>query len=335
MNHLIKIVALFLSSFLFAQDNCSDCGTYAGNWLQLETGTRAIGMAGAHVATGDGVYAAPYNPSAISYIEDSDMFFSNTNYVADISHHVIGYATQLDQNNFIGLHIFHMNSGDIEVTTIDEPNGLGEFYSVKATSIRGIYARKLLQERLNIGFSAKYIRENIHTVYMQSFLLDMGASFHLAYGTTLGLSLSNFGSDVQFHGPGLQVLDESSPSGSYQQITQPHSVPLSFRFGVKSNIVGESMGNSIFPTATGSTLIFALDGVYSQDDKFYSTMGCEFSWKKIAFVRLGTHLGHDTAGFSAGAGLVYNKIAVDVAYVHYGDLNLDHGTVQYGLRVGF
>ena len=65
--------------------------------------------------------------------------FSNTNYVAGISHHVIGYATQLDENNFVGLHIFHMNSGDMEVTTGDEPNGLGEYYSVKATSIRGIY----------------------------------------------------------------------------------------------------------------------------------------------------------------------------------------------------
>ena len=60
-------------------------GTCAGNWLKLETGTRAIGMGGAHVAVGNGIYAAPYNPASIGFIIGQDSFFSRTNYVAGIT----------------------------------------------------------------------------------------------------------------------------------------------------------------------------------------------------------------------------------------------------------
>ena len=263
MRYKIKIVAVLFTGLLLAGDDCPNCGTYAANWLNLETGTRAIGMGGAHVAAGDGVYAAPYNPSSISSVEGIDMFFSNTEYVADIRHVVIGYATQLDQNSFVGLHIFYLDSGDIPVTTKPDPLGLGEYYKVKNTSIRGIYSRRLF-DRLNIGFSVKYIRETIHTVYMQSFLIDLGSSFSNLYGTDIGFSLSNIGPDVQFHGPGLQYQDDAFPSGSGQQATEPQPVPLSLRLGVKSDIVGGNIQPAIFPSQV-SRLSFAMDLVYSQD----------------------------------------------------------------------
>ena len=60
-------------------DVVTKVGTCAGNWLKLETGTRAIGMGGAHVAAGNGIYAAPYNPASIGFIDGSDTFFSTTN----------------------------------------------------------------------------------------------------------------------------------------------------------------------------------------------------------------------------------------------------------------
>ena len=82
----ILLLFLFSISLNYAQDefiNIPDVvtkvATASGNWLKLETGTRAIGMGGAVVAFGDGIYAAPYNPAAIGFIDDSEAFFSTTN----------------------------------------------------------------------------------------------------------------------------------------------------------------------------------------------------------------------------------------------------------------
>ena len=85
MIHRLKILCFTLvlsSGFLFGFRNIPEVvtkvGTCAGNWLKLETGTRAIGMGGAHVAMGDGIYAAPYNPASIGFVIGQDSFFSRT-----------------------------------------------------------------------------------------------------------------------------------------------------------------------------------------------------------------------------------------------------------------
>ena len=58
LNRVKIFIILSLASLIFADfrnipDVVTKVGTCAGNWLKLETGTRAIGMGGAHVAAGD------------------------------------------------------------------------------------------------------------------------------------------------------------------------------------------------------------------------------------------------------------------------------------------
>ena len=52
----------------------------------------------------------------------------------------------------------------------------------------------------------------------------------------------------------------------------------------------------------------------------------------MASVRMGTHLGHDTAGMSFGFGLDYNRIVLDYAFVNYDVLDVTH---QFGIGLGF
>ena len=53
----IKIIIPAICSFYFlmAGSYASGVGTYAGNWLHLETSVRSVGMGRAQVATGSGV----------------------------------------------------------------------------------------------------------------------------------------------------------------------------------------------------------------------------------------------------------------------------------------
>ena len=308
-------------------DAVTKVATSAANWLKIESGVRGIGMGGSQVASGRGLSGAYYNPASISFIDGSEAYFSKSSYLAGITHNTLAYGTRLTPTDYFGLHLFYLDSGDMEVTTVPSPNGTGEFFNVLDLSLRLIYGKQLT-DRLRIGGSIKYIREQIYTTYMQSFVFDLGSNFNTGInGILLGMSVSNFGPDVQFSGEGLDkvVPDTTDISGKLSKITKKFSVPLVFRLGVQKDIFG---GNE----EGGSRLTVSVDAINPIDYTVYGGLGAEYSWHDMAFIRGGTHLFHDTAGLSLGGGLKWKIIVVDYAYVNYGVLEETH---QFGISLEF
>jgi len=324
---IVLFVSIALGQYRDIPDVVTKVATSAGNWLKIETGARAIGMGGAYVAAGKGVSGIPYNPASIAFIDQSETYFAQTNYLAGITHNTIGYGTRLTPTDYFGLHLFYLDSGDMEVTTVPSPNGTGEMFSVLDISLRLIYGKQLT-DRLRIGGSIKYIREKIYTTQMQSFVFDLGSNFNTGiYGLKLGMSVSNFGPDVQFAGEGLDkvVPDSTDISGKLSKITKKFSVPLVFRLGIQKYLIGEDE-ESI------SRLSVSADAINPIDYTVYGGIGAEYSWNNMAFIRGGTKLFHDTAGISLGGGLKWNMFEVDYAYVNYGILKETH---QFGISLNF
>jgi hypothetical protein len=84
-------------------------------------------------------------------------------------------------------------------------------------------------------------------------------------------------------------------------------------------------------------LTLAVDGINAIDYTVYGSMGMEYGFREIGFVRAGMRLGHDTAGMSAGGGLRYPlnlglTLLVDYAIVDYGILEVTH---QFSMSVEF
>ena len=158
-------------------DVVTKVATATANWLKIETGVRAIGMGGAFVAAGTGISAVPYNPSGIGFLTNSEAYYSKSKFIAGISHNVLGYGTKLSSQDFIGIHLFYLNSGEMEVTTEIYPDGTGEMFSVLSMSLRGTYARRLT-DRLKVGMSLNYLRDQLFkTVSMQGVTFDIGSNF--------------------------------------------------------------------------------------------------------------------------------------------------------------
>ena len=338
-----KILITGLISFCSVQaqyrdipDVVTKVATSAANWLKIESGARGIGMGGSQVASGIGVSAIPYNPSSISYLRgDQEVYYSKVNYLAGITHNTIAYGRKMSYSDYIGIHLFYLDSGPIGVTTLWNPDGTGEDYRVTNYAFRLVYAR-LMTDRLRIGGSIKYIREEIYTMSMQSFLADIGSNFDTGiYGFVLGMSISNFGPEVQYHGTGLQqtVPDTIDVDGRLLRVTDDFPLPLMFRLGLSNDILGKT---SIFKKSDIHRLTVAVDGLYPSDYTVYTCIGLEYGFKDLVFVRGGTHFGHDTAGFSIGLGTMVvagsTKIAVDYAYVDYGILKTTH-QISIGLKL--
>ena len=327
MKSIFCIVIIFFGLSFSEDEAVTKVATSAANWLKIDNGVRGISMGGSQVASGRGMTGAHYNPASISFIEASEFFYSKSNYLADISHNTLAYGTRLSSTDYFGLHLFYLHSGDMKVTTEAKPDGTGETFNVQDLSLRLIYGRQLT-DRLRIGGALKYIREKIFTAHMQSFVFDLGSNFDTGiYGLILGMSVSNFGPDVQFHGEGLEIVvaDTTARDGKLSKITKKFSIPLTFRLGIQKDVLGGD-DESI------SRLTVSADAINPIDYTVYGGIGLEYSWRDMAFIRGGTKLFHDTAGLSLGGGLKWSMFAVDYAYVNYGILKETH---QFGLSLEF
>ena len=329
MRYIIQIlIIIFFINTVYADESTAvtKVATSAANWLKIETGVRGIGMGGSQVASGRGMTGVHYNPASITFIKGSEVFYSKSSYLAEISHNTIAYGTRLSASDYFGLHLFYLNSGAMDVTTEAKPDGTGETFTVINLSLRLTYARQLT-DRLRVGGSLKYIREQIFTARMQSFVFDLGSNFDTGiYGMILGMSISNFGPEVQFHGEGLEVVvsDTTARDGKLAKITKKFSVPLTFRLGLQKDILGNE--------ESANHLTVSMDAINPIDYTMYYSIGIEYSWAKLAFIRAGSRLSHDTAGISFGGGIKLRGIMVDYAYVDYGILTETH---QFGISLDF
>ena len=289
----------------FAQENVdivTKVATAAANWLKLETGTRAIGMSGAYTAAGNGVSGIPYNPASISFIKGQEGFLSTTQYVAGITYNVLGYATNMAGVDYAGIHLFFLDSGSMDVTNEFYPDGTGETFSMTGLCVRGTYARRVTN-RLRIGFTGKYIREQIYTTSMQSFAFDIGSHFDTGiYGFILGMSVTNLGPEVKFEGEGLEV---EIGDDTFSKITEAFPLPMTFRLGLMNQIIGPDKEKNAV-VSDNHTFLLAMDGINSRDYTVQGVMGLEYGYKDIAYVRFGNRFGHDTAKWSLGGGFNIN-----------------------------
>jgi len=348
------IVFIYMAGLVTAQyedtnipDVVTKVATAAGNWLKLETSARAIGMGGAHVAVDAGIAGTPYNPASAAFVEGSEAYFSKVNYVAGISHLSMGYGTQLSSTDYLGLHLFFLDSGPMDVTNEWYPDGTGENFHVYGLSFRTTYA-KTLTDRLRFGITLKYVREQIYTTYMQSFSVDIGSNFKTGiFGFDLGMCVSNYGPDVQFHGEGLEIPvgHNVSVDSAAVKITEKFPLPLAFRLGVRNDIIGPG---SVFVPSSVHRLTLVADGVAPIDYTLYGSFGLEYSWMEFVQLRMGYRFGRATgmddsdrksyplAGLSMGGGLYYKvrgfSLGVDYAIVDDGILDMTH---QFGINLGF
>lgn len=333
---LILFVGTAFSENPDQPDTVTKEATAAFNWLKLETGIRAVGMAGAQVAAGIGIDAVPYNPASISQIKRTDAYFSKTSlYNVGISHHVLGFGRKMTPSDFVSGHLLYLDSGLMEETTLEDSDGTGGEFRVYDFAFSVTYARRMT-DRLNLGLTLKYCRETYTNFSLgaQTVALDIGSIFDTGlWGIILGMSVTNFGSEIQYHGESLEISNDPITDEPIQAVTKSWPLPLTFRMGIKTDVISK---DSYYIKNPIHRLTLALDAVDPVDNLLMGNLGFEYSWNEMAFVRTGYHLNHDTAGLALGSGLKINLsslvLNLDYAFVNYGDLNFTH---QFGMNFKF
>jgi hypothetical protein len=175
-----------------------------------------------------------------------------------------------------------LNMGDMKVTTVDQPDGTGEFFSAGDLAMGISYARNLT-DRFSIGFTGKYIRQKIWHMTASAFALDIGTLFKtdLIGGLTIGASLLNFGTPMTLEGRDTRyfIRVDETKQGSNERIPtniemDSWELPLIFQIGVSTNAINTE----------DYRLTVAADAIHPNNDFESLNLGSEFSF--MGFISL-------------------------------------------------
>lgn len=284
----------------------SKVGTTAAPFLGIDISPRTSAIGGSFVAIANDASAMYSNPGGISRLKNNEFMVSHTPWLVGTNLNWAGLVVAIDDANALGLNLTYLDYGEEEITTIENPDGIQQYWDAVDMSIGISYARNLT-DRFSIGGTIKYIQQRIWHTSANAFALDVGILFRTYFNDLmLGMSISNFGTDMQMSGKDLYRKIDLAPDdgGNNPAITallktDSWTLPLTFRVGAAMNVL--KISNSIIK--------LSVDALYPNDNSQYLNAGFEFEWNENLYLRSGyKSLFRPDAnqGFAYGFGFKYN-----------------------------
>ncbi len=273
--------------------------------LNFDPRATALGYSGASIVSNA---AAVYtNIAGTAFVQGADVNFTYMPWFADIKMMSAAAAYNVEGVGVLSAHFAGFSSKE-DITTIEQPNGTGEQYSI-ANIILGVGIARSVMENLVVGFQAKYFRESYYYHSATAIAFDLGTNYSLGFaGSRLALTLQNFG-------PNVRPLSGSYADYSDNNIQKSFTdspLPVTFRASFTSEPL----------TGDQYRIRFAADLVHPNDNVEHYNIGTEIVLMDAIAVRGGLMLNYDDERFAAGIGLDGSKffgsgIRIDYSYENF------------------
>jgi len=295
-------------------------GTSAAPELRIPVGGRYLAMGGSAVASAIGLEAVYWNPAGVDLSPNSaDAIFSYRQYFADMSMSYFGVSGRLGELGTLALSFRNLSVGNINVTTMDQPDGTGEVIN-PSYFVLGLTYSKQLSDRVTIGATANLINESWARVGATGFSFDAGVEYKDLFNVpdfAVGIVVKNLGGTMTYSGNGLwvQATDQTAARGTsfYEIGAQSSELPSEISLGLsysrninednKLNFAGAFVNNN-----------------YTFDDY---KVGLEYSYRDMVFLRGGYLFSPQSdaqtpniwQNFTAGIGLNIKQVGgVDISF---------------------
>jgi len=263
------------------------------SFLMLDANARPVALGGAYTALAADENALLYNPAGLGRIGRSGATFMHNQYFAGITQE---YASLVAPQGW-GVSLNLLNSGDIQETTLSNPDGTGLGNTGLTDLALSVGYGRAVADSLSLGAGVKYIQEDIADVRGRDFAVDLGVLYAApeGKGLSLGAALQNLGPAVKF-----QEAQES--------------LPLNARLGA-------AYAFEVF----GQRSALSLDVTKEKSQAALVAAGAEMVIAQVMPIRVGFNTGNNAGpGVTAGAGWLYRDFALDYAFVPFGDLGMAH-----------
>jgi len=322
---LLSLIMVVGAGAVFGQ---SKTGTSVGQFLLIEPSARIAGMGNAGATIYNEIQAAYYNPAAIGHFQGSGVQFTHSPWIADITYDFAGVAVGLGEVGNLYASVTSLNSGEIDVRTVEQPLGTGERYTVSDIAVGLGYGRQI-SDRFSVGVQVTYLTETIWHSSMSAFSLNVGTLYRISEdGLHIGASISNFGTRAKFDGRDLRIQYDQNPNvygdnGSLpgELFTESYTLPILFRVGIGIPLkVGED-----------NRIQLVVDAFHPSDNTESMSLGAEWMFQNAVTVRAGYQnlFQQDSeTGLTLGAGLQHQmddyRLNFDYGWADHGRLEQTH-----------
>jgi hypothetical protein len=295
MKHLIKPIALgfmavslvFVSSNNVQAGNEDRAGQAGATELLINPWTRSSGWGGINVANVFGLEAQFNNVAGLAFTKKTDISYSFTDWLkgSDVKINSLGLAQRVGESGVMAISVMSVGFGDIQVTTVDNPEGGFGNFKPQFFNLGVSYA-KAFSNSIYGGMTVRVISQSSSDVKAQGVAFDAGIQYVTGFNEDkdnlrFGISLKNVGTPMRYSGDGLSFRGNPPVVTSYQQTIQQRTE----RFELPSLI---SIGSSYdYRPADNHRLTFA--GCFVSNSFTYDQfgLGVEYSFKDMFSLRGG------------------------------------------------
>lgn len=337
MNKKIIFSLLIIFSFFSSLLAQNKTGTTIGQFLKIDPSARASAMANASTSLYGEASSLYYNSASLGRLTNVDIQFTYNQWLADITYDYAVIAVPITNLGTFALQLTSLNSGEIDVRTVEYPKGTGERYSVTNFAL-GLGFGLMLTDRVSVGLQVSYIQETIWHSSLSTFGLNFGVQYQVEEnGLTVGASILNFGPRAGYDGRDLYInYDFNSDKYGDNDLlpaelrTDAYSLPTSFRVGISYPLIINE----------DNKVTFAMDAFHPNDNTESISIGSEWQFLNSFSVRGGYRdlfIPDSEAGLVLGAGVRVNvlesyNLRFDYAWADYGRLEQAH---RFTISLGF
>ena len=316
----ILILLLIMSSNSFAFEKV---GTTSFQFLKVITTARAASMAGAYTTIGATSDAVFWNPAGLTQVPIFSASFGYLDWFMDVAHISFSAAYTFDQLGTFAVFGMVADVGDIYETRTSflgfdannnyNPGLTGNILNPKSMVLGLSYAYDL-NDRFTFGITVKYASEDLILTKTSALMFDGGMKYSTGFKSiVIGAALRHFGQEVEY-------VESSYP------------LPQTFNIGVSSYLF--SSEDPLLSDIGNSSLLISYDLVQPRDYDQQHSVGLEYSFNEMIYLRGGYLFNGDQEDISAGLGLRYNDYKVDYAYNDMGEFfgKAHRFTISFGIN---
>lgn len=309
MRRFSAIIFAILSIIALSWNLSSGSAKYAGDFLRLGVGARALGMGSSFVAISDDATAGYWNSAGLPKLRRNEIALMHSEQFGGIvKNDYGGIVLPFRSSESFGLGLIRIGVDGIKYTVLQDPReALSPTNRPQVARIvnNADYALLLsygrfVREDLSMGVGVKLIRRSIGGNSAFGYGVDIGLLWLAGRGISLGTNLRDATSTSIVWDTGNH--DRILPSMS---LGVAYSRPLHF-------------ANSRLTLSAGAEAETEKSG---GDRSNLFAGGLEYWYRNIVALRVGSYQGKLTAG----AGLrLYNRVGLDYAFLQNRDLDDTH-----------
>ncbi|MBN1300634.1 MAG: PorV/PorQ family protein [Melioribacteraceae bacterium] len=314
------ILLLFISASVRTQTVVSK---YAGEFLAIGVGGRALGMGGAQAAFVDDVTAGYWNPAGLARIDYPQISLMHEEHFGSlVNYNYASFAMPYGKDMSVGLSVIRLGIDGIPDTRealvdvrtgeviydINNPNSKIDPDKVKEFSntdwaVFGSFAKRF-SDNLYLGANVKIISRNIAEASALGIGFDIGAVYIPMENMYLGANLMDITTTfVAWDGGRNELISPTMKIGAAYLLeiwggTIMPALDFDIRFEGRKFASNFNMGPVSFDVHTG----------------------LEYEYKKLFAVRAGFN---DVKQFTIGAGIRLPKLNIDYSFARFAESSLE------------